>query len=160
MLTRRQGLVGMLGLAVAGTLAACSSAVEPGPAPSATASASAADPTVADEQALLQRYDATIAAYPSLAQVLGPIREQHAQHVTALGASPATAPSPLTSGASTASDADLRGALTALIDAERAAMRQRIDASVSAGDAAAARTLAFIAASEGSHIPALRELRP
>jgi hypothetical protein len=54
---------------------------------------------------------------------------------------------------------DPRAAIGVLIDAERSAMRQRIDACVAATDPETARTLTFIAASEGSHVPALKDLQ-
>lgn len=39
------------------------------------------------EEALIQLYDATLAAFPALAPVLTPLREDHVQHRKALGAS-------------------------------------------------------------------------
>ena len=38
-----------------------------------------------NEQQLISRYDATIAAYPALASKLTPLRDQHAQHLSAMG---------------------------------------------------------------------------
>ena len=51
-----------------------------------------------------------------------------------------------------------KSAVRTLIAAERAAARQRIEACVAATEPGLARTLAFIAASEASHIPALKEV--
>ena len=42
----------------------------------------------ASEQRLLARYDATIAAFPALAGKLQPIRDQHAEHLAAMGSQP------------------------------------------------------------------------
>jgi hypothetical protein len=160
-LTRRQGLLGVLALGAFGGLAlsACSSpaTLDQTVAPSATAAP--VPPAVADEHALITRYDATIAAFPALAAGLTAIRNQHGEHLVALGVA-ASAPVSTASDAPLSLPTDPRAAIGALIDAERAAMRQRIDACVAATEPETARTLTFIAASEGSHVPALKDLQP
>lgn len=158
-LTRREGLVALALLAPAGLLAACSGAEEPTPG-STTASAPTADlagEVAAEESTLIATYDAVLAATglgDEASARLALIRDQHAQHLEALGgtAGPATSSessSPLTTDAAVAN----------LIAAEREASRSRIRACVSADDAELARLLTFIAASEASHVPALRDLR-
>lgn len=105
----------------------------------------------AGEQALIAQYKATIAAFPQLATSLTPIMEQHQAHLTAIAI---TAPSAV---AATSAPTP-RAALTALVDAERAGALARADSCRAATNADLARTLAFIAASEASHVPALREV--
>lgn len=159
LLTRRQGIVGALALvgATAG-LAACSSSSSPdGQSTAPTAAAlPPQDPTLIDEQALIDRYDAAISAFPALAGDLTPLRDQHLDHLTALGGSPAASPSSQASSVAPSPKA----AIGSLIDAERAGMRQRLAACVDAKTPEQARVLAFIAASEGSHIPALQQVKP
>lgn len=149
-ITRRQGLLLALALPVA-TAAACSSDPAP-PDPSPSAPPAAADPTVADEQALIGRYEATAAAHPALAEALAPLAAQHRAHLQALGSpdAPAVAPAEVASTPA--------AAVAALVQAERAASRLRIDACVSAADGDRARLLAFIAASEAGHVPALTRI--
>ena len=153
-LTRREGLLALAILAPAGLLAACSGSAEP---PSGSASASAppvdlAGEIAAEESALIASYDAVLAGAAGLdaatTNLLTMIRDQHAQHRDALGGAaegppPSGAPSPT---------------VAALIAAERDAARSRIRACVAADDAELARLLAFIGASEASHVPALRDL--
>lgn len=152
---RRTLLVSVVAVGGLGALTACTSSAEPGPT-SALPSPSALDAVVADEAALIGQYDAAIAAYPDLAAALEPVRQHHVEHAAALspaGANPPSAP-PATAAPTT------DGALAALIAAEREAGRARVAACVDEPDAAVARTLAFIAASESAHVPYLRDLRP
>ena len=154
MLTRRQGLTAVAVLGPIGFLAACSSSGDPEPPASSSLPATVATAVAAQEQQLVALYAAVIAAYPDLAEPLQEISAQHAAHAATLDpdstpASPSTVELPETAAE----------AVVALASAERRAMRQRIDACVEATDAGLARTLAFIAASEGSHVPALRDLR-
>lgn len=155
MLTRRQGLAAVALLGPVGFLAACSGSEEPDPATPTTLPATIATAVAAREQELVSLYDAIIAAFPDLAGPLQPIRDQHGQHAAALDPSSAASPSP--TATEVPEDADQ--AIATLLRAERRAMRERIDACVEAEDVGLARTLAFVAASEGSHVPALRELR-
>jgi hypothetical protein len=158
LLTRRQGLTAVAVVGAVGVLTACTSQnaapdASSGAAAAASATAGLADEVAAQEHDLVAVYDAVIAGFPSLAAALGTIRDQHVQHAAALG-SPATAAA--TPGAAPGSQG---AALGMLIGAERDALHARIASCVAAPDAALARTLAFIAASEGSHVPALRDLR-
>ena len=157
-LTRRQGLTAVALLGPVGLLAACSSD-EPTSAPSDPASSAQpapGDPAAdvsAGEQELIALYDGVIGAFPALGATLEAIRDEHRQHAAALAATAVPSAAVVTAPASRSA------ALRLLIAAEREAMHSRIAASVAAPDPALARTLAFIAASEGSHVPALRDLR-
>jgi hypothetical protein len=149
------GALALVGATAA--LAACTSSSSPDAASTAPTAAALPpqDPTLADEQSLIDRYDATIAAFPALSAALTPIRDQHAEHLTALGSvAAASSATPATGVAPTA-----KAAIGSLIDAERAGMRLRLAACVDAKTPEQARVLAFIAASEGSHIPALHQVK-
>ena len=157
-LTRRQGLTAAALLGPLGLIAACTTQEAAPTDETAAASASAATAGLAGEVAeqerrLVAQYDAAISAFPALSRTLGDIRDQHVQHAAALDASATATAVPV------AAPAGQAAALGALIAAEREAMRSRIESCVAAQDAGLARTLAFIAASEGSHVPALRDLR-
>ena len=154
-LTRRQGLTALAILGPVGVLAACSSGGEPAPTDSSGLPATVSAAVAAQERDLVALYDAVIAAYPELAPSIELIRDQHAQHAATLDASSRPPSSPSTTDLPQTQDK----VLVALVSAERRAMRQRIDSCVMADEAGLARTLAFIAASEGSHVPALRDLR-
>lgn len=154
-LTRRQGLTALAVLGPIGLLAACRTSAEPGPEPSSQPPAGVSSAVAAQEQELVALYEAVIAAYPALAPSITPIADQHRRHATSLDASGSPAPSLSPTDLPETADE----ALTALVAAERRAMRQRIDACVEASEPGLARTLAFIAASEGSHVPALRDLQ-
>lgn len=158
LLTRRQGLTAAAVLLGAGVLAACSSG--DGSTTTATAAPTAANPlapTLTDEAALIALYDQSIAALPDLAKFLQPIRDQHAEHLSALGGS---AEQQASATASSTLAADPTAAIATLIEAERSASKQRIDASLDATDAQTVRTLVYIAASEAAHVPALKDLNP
>lgn len=161
-LTRREGLLALALLAPAGLIASCTGSTEPPPG-SATASALPADlaaEVAAEEAALIARYDAVLAAGPGLGEettaLLALIRDQHVQHLDALGGTGTAVPA--TAGASSPATQD--AAITDLIAAEREAARSRIRACVAADDADLARLLTFIGASEASHVPALRDRAP
>ena len=121
---------------------------------------------LADEQQLLDRYDATMAAHPDLTSRLTPLRAHHADHASALqrllgsaagGAVPSPAASdPVTLPSSGPSvPADATGALAALHEAEHAASGARARSCVSAR-ADRAALLGSIAACEASHEVLLR----
>ncbi len=154
-LTRRQGFLALAALGPIGLLAACSSDAEPGPSTPTAAPATISTAVAEQERELVAHYDATITAFPELAVALQAIRDQHIQHGTALdpesAAEEAPAPPEVPEG--------VNRAIAALVTAERRASRDRIDACVEAQDAGLARLLTFIAASEASHVPALRDLR-
>lgn len=160
-LTRREGLLALGLLASVGLAAGCSGSGEPPPG-SATATPLPEDlaaEVAAEESALIAAYDAALAAAPGLGDeataLLTLIRDQHAQHLEALGGAaeppPPSGSPPVATGAA---------AIASLIAAERAAARSRIRACVAADDADLARLLTFIGASEASHVPALRDLVP
>lgn len=163
-ITRRQGLLAVAVVGSAGLVAACTTSSEPdvpSPTPSPTGPI---DESAAGERSLLTQYDQVIAALPALAAALSPLRAQHADHLAALTGEPAaaTATSPAsavaTAAASSTGPVTAKSAVRTLIAAERAAARQRIEACVAATEPGLARTLAFIAASEASHIPALKDV--
>ena len=156
-LTRRAGLALLLAVPV-GALAACAgdSGADPEPDPSEpTGAAAAIDEQAAQEVDLVALYDAVLAAFPGSAvePLLTAVRDQHAQHCDALGGG--SEPSTTTPMV----PATLAAALSALAATEREASRARVRACVEAADPEAARLLALIAASEASHVPALRDAR-
>ena len=145
-MTRRVALTLLVGAGVA----ACTpggSADDPTASPDVDAGIR--DQVVADEWSLVAQYDAVIAAQPSLAADLSPLRQHHVEHAQSLGSA-----SPTTSSAPPASAATV----TALADAETAATRQRGQACQSATGPDTARLLALIAASEAGHASYLRGL--
>ena len=99
-------------------------------------------------------YDAAIAAQPSLAAELAPMRQQHVDHAAALGTPSPAATSSATSAAPAFSST--AAARAGLIEAEAAASRDRARACQSAIGAEPARLLALIAASEAGHAAYLR----
>jgi hypothetical protein len=155
-LTRRQGLIGLALLGPVGVLTACTQGEDVAAEASTPApiTPGLVDEVSTDEAALIARYDVAIAAFPDapVTATLSAIRDQHADHLAALGgsAAPASAPSP---------PASVAAAITDLIGAERAAAKARVDSCVAAGDPELARLLTMIGASEAAHVPALRELR-
>lgn len=157
-ITRRQGLAGLLALLPAGAVAACSSGAIPVADVPATAEPTPelSSEVAAAEADLIARYDAVIATLAEgsdrVRSTLEAIRMQHAEHLSALGGAP--------TGASVAGAEAVVGspAIAALVDAERQAAKARIGSCVEASDPELARTLAFIAASEASHVPVLRRL--
>ena len=147
----RRALLAALGSAtVVGAVAACGSADPAAPSTAAPSERSRQD-SANDEQALLDAYDAVMAAFPDLSTALVEIRAQHADHLQALGGSGVASPSFTVPATDTA-------ALEALRAMERAASRSRRTACLSTSDADLAGLLTFIAASEASHAPALRDL--
>ena len=158
--TRRTGLA--LSLAAPfGLLAACSGGESDaatsagGDGPGAAPSAEEAVDQAVQEADLVALYDAVLAAFPGsdAADMLTAVRDQHARHRDALGG--ASGPS----AATPTVPATLGAALTALAGTEREASRSRIRACVDAADPERARLLSIIAASEASHVPALRATR-
>lgn len=128
-------------------LAACSS---DGQTPVSDADASVRDEVTSSENDLIKRYDATISAYPSLAERLKPIREQHSEHLAAVGGTDAPT--------------DLKGvvvpktaaaAINELVVAEREAANARRNSSVKAAGSELIWSLALIATSESEHAAVL-----
>jgi hypothetical protein len=164
LITRREGLLALALLAPAGLVAACTgSSPAAGSSPTGsvaadgTAPAALASDVAAQEAALVAQYESVLAAVGTAdaeaTAMLSAIRDEHAAHRDALGGSDASPPAP-------SSPSDLPTAVAALVAAERDAARARIRSCVDAADAELARLLALIGASEASHVPALRDLRP
>ena len=156
LITRRRGLALLATAVPLGLVAACSSDDAPEtstPAPAPTAGPTVAQQVSLDEAAIIALYDAVISTLPDgdtrARPVLVAIREQHQQHLAALD----QADAPASEGAPAAP-----ATIATLVDAERAAARGRIRSCTEAQEPELARVLAFIAASEASHVPALREL--
>jgi hypothetical protein len=154
-LTRRALMVGTLGLAGAGVLAACgeqgSDVTSPG---TGAKSESVPIDVAASEQALIDQYGAAITAFPALAPAFASLQSQHQEHLAALGVEAPAAASSTAAMAATG----LEAAILGLMEAERQASRARRTSCGATADPELARTLTFIAASEASHVPALRQL--
>lgn len=154
LLTRRQGLTAAVLLGPVALMAACGSddtAEAPTAAPERPAPA--LDATVAaDEAQLIAHYDAVLASLPegdsAVRATLLLIRDQHAEHREALGGGSADEPVVLPDQPS----------ISSLMAAEKSAAKSRIRSCVEATDPELARVLTFIAASEASHVPALKDL--
>lgn len=108
------------------------------------------------ERELLLAYDGVLAAQPTLAGRLQPLREHHAEHLAALvGPSPTTEVSPSPSAPPTvAAQDDPAAALRTLVTAERAAGAAHAQDCLAASRKLAA-VLASLSASELSHPVAL-----
>ena len=166
LLTRRQGL-GLLATAVPlGLIAACGnedSATPPTALPQASQPPSLAQQVAAEEAGIIALYDAALAALPpdDARPLLLAIRDEHEQHRAALAAE--ASPGSTASGDEAAGDSvggipDGDISVAMLVDAERAAVKNRIRACAETQDAELARVLALIGASEAGHVPALRSL--
>lgn len=109
-----------------------------------------------DEIALIGAYLGAIEAFPELRGSLNVIAEQHNAHARELGATDEQldAITPIPPAA-----ARVKPAITELIARERAAARLRADTANASDHAETIRVLTFIAASEFSHVPELRDLR-
>lgn len=158
--TRRGFLVGGTLLAGGTILAACSRGDASPDAPVSSESASArvagsADPVldqaIATELALIDAYDRALANGSD--RLLASIREEHLAHLAALGGTmPVTPSEENSSGAAPVDRADLIALEAGAALAGRDACRDAVDREL-------VRTLAFIAASEASHGPALEAAR-
>jgi hypothetical protein len=158
-LTRRALLassvpVGAIGLI---TLTSCSSD-EPGPEAIEVQPTEPEQPeeNLLDELSLIGAYLGAIEAFPELRGTLTAIADQHRAHASELGATPeqleAIAPIPPAA-------ARIKPALGELIAREGAAAEMRAESANTDTDAPTVRALTFIAASESSHIPELRDVR-
>ena len=155
-LTRRQLLARSTGVACAfagaGALAACGTdTVRPGaPAASlAVGSGSVSQAVATSERALIARYTETIAEFVQLAPSLEPLLRQHEEHLAATGVE---VPEPPVH----TPPSDLHAATSALRQAELSAAIERRESCLLATEPELIRTLTFIAASEASHVAALR----
>ncbi len=114
------------------------------------------DPTLLDELALIGAYEGTIAVHSELRGTLTTIAEQHRAHARALGATAEdlAAIEPIPPQAANAKEA-----VANLIKRERNAAQQRAQAAEQASEPDRIRALTFIAASESSHVPELKDVR-
>ena len=101
------------------------------------------------ERALIALYTATISAFAQLAPGLEPLLRQHEEHLAATSVEvpepPAQTP-----------PSDLSAAIAALRQAELTAALERRESCLLASEPDFIRTLTFIAASEASHVAALK----
>ena len=119
--------------------------------------------TAESELSLIARYNATIAVYPKLSAKLGPLRDQHAQHLVAMRGSPGNSEPEVSVSpgdrksvivATTAA-----AAIIALTIAERVAAQQRADACGKAATQQLAWTLSLIGACEAQHSAVLASVK-
>ncbi|MFF1415218.1 hypothetical protein ACFVX6_36535 [Streptomyces sp. NPDC058289] len=161
--SRRGLLAGAAGIAGAALLSGCSDDGPPAADPEVPLERRMRETAVRESERLLERYDATSAAHPALAQRLAPLRASVAAHAAALAdegspaSSPsrsASAPSPVPTGAAAAAPpapsaapvpAAPAEALTALADAERSLAEART-ISLAGAPGELARMLASVAA--------------
>ena len=149
--TRRQVLQAGA-IAPLATIAACSSG---GDAPVSDADDSISSQVTASEDDLIKRYDVTIAAFPTLAAKLTPIRDQHNEHLAAVGGD--SAPTDLKG---VVIPPTAQAALKELVVAEREAARERRASCVQASGSELIWDLALIATSESQHVASLTDGSP
>ncbi|MEU0944672.1 hypothetical protein ABZ379_18010 [Streptomyces canus] len=115
-----------------------------------------------DSRGIVERYDAVLAAHPTLAERVGPLRAEAVRHVEAFGekvttasptASGSTSPSPSPSATVPATEKD---ALAQLAAAERALADRRAEALLDV-PGELARLLASVAAAGAAHAYLLTE---
>lgn len=156
MATRRRLLQGAAGGALAAlALAGCDRAgrqttTDSPPAPEPTTT----DPSLAAELAVLAAYDAYLAG-PSARQRrrIGQLRDQHADHVVALGGQIPALPEP-----GTADEGAGKWGLARLTALQRRVASQHRQAAAADGDSDRAALLCVIAASEAQHVAVLEGL--
>lgn len=114
------------------------------------------DENLVDELSLIGAYLGVIEAFPELRGSLTSIADQHRAHARELGASDdeLSAVTPITPAA-----VRMKPALAELVARERAAAALRAESALRAQDADRVRALTYIAASESSHVPELRDIR-
>ncbi|MFJ2768361.1 hypothetical protein [Streptomyces sp. NPDC087300] len=164
---RRSLLTGAAGVAGAVLLTGCSDSADTDERPSAARRLAAR--AAADSTELIERYDAVIAAHPSLAERLRPLRAEVRRHARAFtdGHAPASAPpagsagpsgSPAEPSASAGPSvaADPKDAVRELAKAERTLADRRAQALLDA-PAEQARLLASVAAAGAAHAYLLTE---
>ena len=157
-LTRRSLLVAVAVPAGAGGLAACGSdAPAPEPVAVRPSAPEAPEQNLLDEFALIGAYLGVIEELPELRGICSALADQHRAHARALGASEEQ----LEAIESIVPNAVRRGPMiTELVSRERAAADMRADSALREQSPERVRTLTLIAASETSHVPELRDLRP
>ncbi|MEU7582862.1 hypothetical protein AB0B50_35400 [Streptomyces sp. NPDC041068] len=159
---RRSLLAGAAGVASAALLAGCTDSADSDERPSAARRLRAK--AAKDSRELLGRYDAVLAAHPSLADRLRPLRQEVARHAEAFrDGSPSPSPSASSSSSegptpapSPSVPADEKDALHELAEAERALSDRRGEALLDA-PAEQARLLASVAAAGAAHAYLLTE---
>jgi hypothetical protein len=162
---RRRSL--LASAAGAALLVGCSSTSEDsdstGGSPSATERARAR--AARDSHGLVERYDAVLAAYPTLAERLAPLRAAAVRHVQAFGGmqkgtekstEPSARASPSASPSAPAVPGSEKDALTELAAAERALADRRMKALLEV-PGESARLLASVAAAGAAHAYLLTE---
>ncbi|MEU1019749.1 hypothetical protein ABZ383_28770 [Streptomyces sp. NPDC005900] len=155
---RRSLLAGAAGVASAALLAGCSDAADPG-AEERSAARRLRAAAAKDSRELLTRYDAVLAAHPSLAGRLRPLRAEVDKHAEAFADGRAPAPAPTGRGAASPAPAvssDPKKAVRELAEAERQLADRRGAALVDA-PAEQARLLASVAAAGAAHAYLLTE---
>ncbi len=153
--SRRALLTGLAGFAAGAALAGCWPLAKK---PQAQPSAHPLTPTLAGTAALIDRYQATIAAVPDLAGRLQPLLADHQAHLNALrSAMGLPSPSPAPSGGagpSASVAADAVAAVAALRTAEQAAQADAGRACLAAA-AEHAALLGSITACRATHVEVL-----
>lgn len=142
-LTRRTILAGAT-IAPLGLLAACNAITSPLTDPDDVVKAA----TAASERDLIAAYNATIGAFGQLAAALTPLRDQHREHLSAVGGVADERAAEFTA-------VSAKAALAALTAAELAASNQRVDQCGQANARELIWTLSLIGASEAQHVLAL-----
>ncbi|MEV0736272.1 hypothetical protein AB0I51_09920 [Streptomyces sp. NPDC050549] len=114
-----------------------------------------------DSETLLQQYDAVLAAHPTLAERLNPLRAEVVRHATAFGGggstpSPTATAAPSASASASAVPTTESGALAGLAAAERTLADKRAKALIDV-PGELARLLASVAAAGAGHAYLLTE---
>jgi hypothetical protein len=154
MTSRRAVLASVVGGATGLALAGCRGSPRPAPSPTPHPLL----PTLTGVLALIDLYQATIAAYPDLADRLGPLLADHQAHLEAVRRamgvpSPTASPSAASPSASVAPD-DPDAAVAALHTAEQAGQASAQKACLAA-TAAYAALIGSIAACRATHVEVL-----
>lgn len=144
------GAAALLTAAGTAVLAGCSSA-DAGAAEHSSAAKRLRQRAGRDAAALLERYDATIAAHAPLAARLRPLRAEVARHAEAFGSAKASpSPSASPSAPPVSVPREEKAALAALADAERRTADARTSA-LGQAPPELARLLASVAAAGAAH---------
>jgi hypothetical protein len=152
--SRRAVLGGLVGTVAGAALAGCwpnSDKPKPPPAPHPLT------PALGGTQALVEKYQATIAGYPDLAERLQPLLADHQAHLDALRKTMGLpAPSAAASGAAPSASvgADQDAAVAALKAAEQSGQTEAVTACLAAS-APYAPLLGSIAACRATHVEVL-----
>ncbi|CAM5687569.1 Lipoprotein OS=Streptomyces alboniger OX=132473 GN=CP975_26265 PE=4 SV=1 [Streptomyces alboniger] len=158
---RRSLLTGAAGVASAALVTGCSDSAAPDAAERPSAVRRLRARAAEESTRLLRRYDAVLAAHPSLAERLDPLRAEVERHVEAFrdGRTPApssSATAPGAAGPSPSVPADPDEAVRGLARAERELADRRGKALLDASDEQA-RLLASVAAAGAAHAYLLTE---